>query len=172
MDDRKPSPPAKLTAADKEARRKLAIRKVLDGRTQADVADFLGVHPVTVAKWMAAYRTGGDEAVAAKPIPGRPRFLTDDQEAEVRSWLLQKPTAFGFRTDLWTAARVAQLIRDRLGVAFHPSYLREWLSKRGYSPQKPIRRAKQQDPVAIDAWLGQGYPAVQKKSPTTKPTSS
>jgi transposase len=161
----------KLTAADKAARRRLAIRKVLDGRTQADVADFLGVHPVTVAKWMRAYRSGGDAAVAAKPVPGRPRFLTDEQEAEVRSWLLQKPSAFGFRTDLWTAARVAQRIRDRLGVAFHPSYLREWLSKRGYSPQKPARRAKQQNPQAIDAWLGRGYPAIQKKSPTKEPTS-
>ena len=168
MEDAKP----KLTAAEKEARRKLAIRKVLAGRTQADVADFLGVHPVTVAKWMKAYRAGGDAAVAAKPIPGRPPFLTDGQEAEVRSWLLRKPTEFGFRTDLWTAARVAQLIRDKLGVRFHPSYLREWLSKRGYSPQKPARRARQRNPQAIDAWLGQGYPALQKKSPPTGRTSS
>ena len=93
-------------------------------------------------------------------------------KANCRSSLLAKPTDFGFRTDLWTAARVAQLIRDRLGVAFHPSYLREWLSKRGYSPQKPARRAKQRDPVALDTWLGQGYPAVQKKSPATGRTSS
>jgi transposase len=167
MDERKP----KLTAGAKEARRKLAIRNVLGGRSQADVADFLGVHPVTVAKWMAAYRAGGDDALAAKPVPGRPRFLTPDQEAEVRSWLRAKPTDFGFRTDLWTAARVAQLVRDRLGVAFHPSYLREWLTKRGYSPQKPMRRAKQRDPVALDRWLADEYPALQKKSPRRTPTS-
>ncbi len=167
-----PTPPPKLTAAEKEARRKLASRKVLDGRTQADVADFLGVHPVTVAKWMKAYRDGGEASLAAKPVPGRPRFLSDEQEAEVRSWLLKKPTAFGFRTDLWTAARVAQLIRDKLGVAFHPNSLREWLTKRGYSPQKPARRPKQRNPQVIDAWLGQAYPALQKKSPPRKPTSS
>ncbi len=167
-----PTPPPKLTAAEKEARRKLASRKVLDGRTQADVADFLGVHPVTVAKWMKAYRDGGEASLAAKPVPGRPRFLSDEQEAEVRSWLLKKPTAFGFRTDLWTAARVAQLIRDKLGVAFHPNSLREWLTKRGYSPQKPARRPKQRNPQVIDAWLGQAYPAIKKKSPTRTPTSS
>ena len=168
MDEHEP----KLTAATKEARRKLAIRNVLDGWSQADVAAFLGVHPVTVAKWMAAYRSGGDDALAAKPVPGRPRFLTPEQEAEVRSWLLKKPTDFGFRTDLWTAARVAQLIRDRLGVAFHPSYLREWLTKRKFSPQKPARRAKQRDPVALDRWLADEYPAVQKKSPRRRPISS
>ncbi len=166
-----PTPKPKLTAAEKEARRKLAIRKVLSGRTQADVADFLGVHPVMVAKWMKAYRDGGEQAVAAKPVPGRPRFLTAEQEAEVRGWLLKKPTDFGFRTDLWTAARVAQLIRDRLGVTFPPSYLREWLSKRGYSPQKPLRRPKPRNPQVIDAWLGQAYPAIQKKSPPSTPTS-
>jgi transposase len=120
---------------------------------------------------MAAYRAGGDGALTAKPVPGRPRFLTPDQEAEVRSWLLRKPTEFGFRTDLWTAARVAGLIRDRLGVTFHPSYLREWLSRRGYSPQKPVRRARQRDPVALDRWLADEYPALQKKS-RTAPTSS
>jgi len=165
-----PTPP--LTAAAKEARRKLAVRNVLDGRTQADVADFLGVHPITVAKWMARYRAGGDDALAAKPVPGRPRFLTDEQEAEVRGWLLQKPTAFGFRTDLWTAARVAQLIRDRLGVHFHPSYLREWLTKRRFSPQKPVRRAKQRNPVEIGRWLSDEYPVLKKKSPRATPTSS
>jgi transposase len=167
MDEHKP----KLTAGAKEARRRLAIRNVLCGWSQADVAAFLGVHPVTVAKWMAAYRAGGDDALTAKPVPGRPRFLTPEQEAEVRSWLLRKPTEFGFRTDLWTAARVAQLIRDRLGVGFHPGYLREWLTKRGCSPQKPMRRAKQRDPVALDRWLAAGYPAAQKKSPRSTPTS-
>ena len=131
----------------------------------------VGVHAVTVAKWMRAYRAGGDDALATKPTPGRPPFLTDAQEAEVRAWLHKKATDFGFRTDLGTAARVAQLIRDKLGVTFHPSDLREWLSKRGYSPQKPIRRAKQRDPVAIDSWLGQGYPAIQKKSPPGRRTS-
>ena len=168
MDDRKPT----FTAAEKEARRKLAIRKVLDGRTQADVADFLGVHPVTVAKWMKAYRAGGEDALAAKPAPGRPRFLTDEQEAQVRGWLLQKPRAFGFRTDLWTAARVAQLIRDRFDVHFHPNYLREWLTRRRFSPQKPARRAKQQQPAAIDRWLSDEYPMLKKKSPPRGHTSS
>ena len=89
----------KLTAGETEARREPAVREVPDGRTQADVADFLGVHVVTVAEGRKAYRDGGAEGVAAKPVPGRPRFLSDEPEAEVRGWLLKKPTAFGFRTD-------------------------------------------------------------------------
>jgi transposase len=68
-----PTPKPNLTAADKEARRKLAIRKVLSGRTQADVADFLGVHAVTVSKWMKAYRDGGEASLADKVVA----FLRD-----------------------------------------------------------------------------------------------
>jgi transposase len=152
-----------LTQAAKEARRKLAVRNVLDGWTQANVAQFLGVHPVTVAKWMARHRADEEKGLDAKPVPGRPRFLTPKQETEVLGWLTQKPSEFGFRTDLWTAARVAQLIQKRLGVQFHPGYLREWLSARNHSPQKPKRRAKQKNDAEISRWLKEDYPALKKK---------
>jgi transposase len=158
--------------ADQEARRRLAVRKVSEGWPAADVADFLGVHVETVRKWVRAHRAGGDDALAGTPHPGRKPFLTPEQEEEALGWLTRKPTEFGFRTDLWTAARVAQLIRERFGVAYHPNYLREWLTRRRHTPQKPARRAKQRDPVAIDRWLADEYPAVQKKSPPTTPTSS
>jgi transposase len=164
---------SKGTAAELEARRRLAVRKVNDGWAQRAAAEFLGVHPVTVAKWMARFRAGGEDGGrAATPTPGRPRFLTPAQEAEVLGWLAEKPTAHGFRTDLWTARRVAHLIRERFGVAFHPHYLREWLSKRGYTPQKPARRAKQRNPEAVAGWLKADWPRIQKKRRRTTPTSS
>src|SRR5262245_55149079 len=159
------------TRAGLEARRRLAVRKVGEGRPPADVADFLGVHAETVRKWVRAHRAGGDEGLAGKPHPGRQPFLTPGQQAEALAWLARKPTEVGFRTDLWTAARVAQLIRERFGVAYHPGYLREWLAKRRHSPQKPARRAKQRDPVEIDRWLAEDYPAVKKKSRRSGPTS-
>lgn len=157
--------------AGQEARRRLAVQKVSEGRSAADVADFLGVHVETVRRWVRAHRAGGAAALAGTPHPGRKPFLTPEQQAEALGWLTRKPTEFGFRTDLWTAARVARLIRERFGVAYHPGYLREWLSKRRHTPQKPARRAKQRDPVAIDRWLTDEYPAVQKKLPRTAPTS-
>jgi transposase len=160
------------TAAELEARRRTAVAKCNDGWTQAAVADFLGVHPVTVAKWMARYRRAGTSGLAAKPTPGRPRFLTADQERQVRAWLADQPTAHGFRTDLWTARRVADLIRQKFEVVFHPRYLREWLRKRNYTPQKPARRARQQNPVEIDRWLKDDWPRIEKKSRRTTPTSS
>jgi transposase len=152
-----------------EARRRLAVQKVDDGWGQADVADFLGVHPVTVNKWVRAHRAGG---LAGKPHPGRRPFLTAEQERQVLGWLGEKPTAHGFRTDLWTARRVADLIRARFGVAYHPNYLRAWLARRGYSPQKPARRARERDPAAVERWRAEDWPRIQKKRRPTAPTSS
>ena len=163
---------SKGTAAELEARRQSAVARVNEGWAQKDVAAFLGVHRVTVAKWVARHRTDKDDGLKAKPTPGRPRFLTPAQERKVLGWLAESPTKHGFDTDLWTARRVAELIHTTFGVRFHPNYLREWLSKRGYSPQKPVRRAKPRNPMAIDSWLGQGDPAVRKKSPPTGRTSS
>ncbi len=162
----------KQSRADQEGRRRTAVRKVAEGRSAADVADFLGVHAETVRRWVREHKAGGDAGLAGTPHPGRRPFLSPEQEAEALGWLTRKPTDFGFRTDLWTAARVAQLVRDKFGVAYHPSYLREWLTKRRHTPPKPARRAKQRDPVALGRWLADEYPAAQKKSRPTTPTSS
>lgn len=155
-----------------EARRRAAVRRVDEGWAQKDVASFLGVHPVTVAKWVARHRAGGDNGLKAKPTPGRPRFLTAAQERKVLTWLTESPTKHGFRTDLWTARRVAELIVQKFGVRFHPNYMREWLAARNYTPQKPTRRARQRDQVAIDRWVTEDWPRIQKRRGTNTPTSS
>jgi transposase len=163
---------SKGSASTLEALRRLAVQQVLSGQTQAAVAKVLGVHPVTVAKWVARHRAEGDAGLLAKPTPGRPRFLTPQQDQQVRTWLAQKPTAHGFPTDLWTARRVAELIRRKFGVEFHPNYLREWLARRGYSPQRPARRARQRNDEDIVPWVANDWPRIQKKPATRRPTSS
>jgi transposase len=163
---------SKGSAAELEARRRLAVQRVSEGWKRADVAAFLGVHPETVGEWVRAHRAGGDAALAAKPHPGRTPFLTPGQEKQVLGWLGDKPTAHGFRTDLWTARRVAELIRRHFGVRFHPHDLREWLTKRSHTPQKPARRAKQRDQAAIDRWLKTDWPRIKKRPGGGRPTSS
>lgn len=163
---------SKGSAAELEARRRLAVQRVAEGWKRTDVAAFLGVHPETVGEWVRAHKAGGDAALAAKPHPGRKPFLTPDQERQVLGWLADPPTRHGFRTDLWTARRVAHLIEKRFGVRFHPHYLREWLAKRDYTPQKPARRAKQRDDAAIDRWVKEDWPRIQKRPGGRRPTSS
>jgi transposase len=160
------------TATEKEARRRLAVQRVGEGWSQQAVAEFLGVHPVTVNKWVRAHRAAGDDGLKATPHPGRAPFLTNHQQQLVLGWLARKPSDFEFPTDLGTARRVAELIRQKFGVEYHPNYLREWLTKRGYSPQKPITRAKERKPEAIAQWVRADWARIQKKRPTSGRTSS
>ena len=160
------------TAAEKEARRRMAVQRVADGWSQKDVAAFLGVHPVTVGKWVRAHRADPDAGVAGKPHPGRTPFLSAAQQGQVLGWLAQKPTAHGFPTDLWTARRVADLIRQKLGVEYHPGYLREWLAKRECTPQKPATRPRERDLTGVGRWRAEDGPAIPKRGSTTAPTSS
>ena len=160
------------TRAEQEVRRRLAVTRVGEGWSSTDTAAFLGVHVETVRKWVRKHKAGGADGLSGMPHPGRRPFLTPEQQAEALGWLARKPTELGFRTDLWTAARVAQRIEEKFGVTYHPNYLREWLTKRRHTPQKPARRAKQRNPAALDRWLADEYPAAQKKSPPTAPTSS
>ena len=163
---------SKGSAAELESIRQRAVQAVLEGQSQAAVARAFGVHSVTVAKWMARHRQGGKAGLKAKPTSGRPRFLTAEQDQQVRIWLSQKPTPHGFATDLWTARRVAELIRRRFDIAFHPNYLRAWLTQRGYSPQRPARRARQRNEATIAGWVANDWPRIQKKRATPRPTSS
>lgn len=162
---------SKGTAAELEQRRRLAVQRVAEGWTQRAVAAFLGASERAVGRWVAAHRADGCDGLKARPYAGRPR-LSPGQDLQVLAWLWRPATDFGFPSALWTARRVAQLIADRLGVAFHPDYLREWLRARGYTPQKPETQARERDQAAIDRWVAEDWPRLQKKPKRKVPTSS
>ena len=82
------------------------------------VARILGVRPSSLHRWRRMARQAG--GLAARPAPGRSRRLTDLQLAQLERLLRQGATAHGFPNQLWTSARVAQLIRRHFGVAYHP----------------------------------------------------
>ena len=160
------------SAGELERRRRLAVARVEEGYTQVAVAAFLGVHPVTVNGWVAAAHREGLGALTAKPTPGRPRKLTPRQEAAVLSWVAQSPTAFGYPDELWTSKRLARLIKERLGVRFNSNYLVAWLTQRKQSAQKPAKRALEQDGAAVQKWVAEDWPRLQKKPAKRRPGSS
>jgi transposase len=151
-------PPATL-----EYRRRLAVRRVHDGHSTRAVAEFLDVDPSSVRRWLAASRRGGAAGLAARPVPGRPPKLTPTQEKVACRWLADNPLEHGFATELWSAPRLAQLIRQEFGIRFHPDYLTAWLRRRGYTPQKPRRVHRERDGGAIAGWLATDWPRIKKR---------
>jgi len=152
------------TPADLERRRFLATQRVLEGYSAEEVADFLGVDPSSVFRWVAAFRQHGAAGLAAQPIPGRPATLTVTQEKIVRGWLADNPTDHGFPTELWTASRLALLIDEEWGISFHPHYLSAWLRQRGYSPQLPRCVPRERDDDKIARWLAEDWPRIKRKA--------
>ena len=150
------------TAAELERRRLLAVDRVRSGYTHQEVADFLGVRRTSVTRWMATYRKLGRRGLKAKPHPGRTPKLTREQEREVLSWFSRSPTEFGWATELWTAPRVATLIRRKFRVKFHPRYVNHWLARRRITPQKPTRQARERNERGIRRWLREEWPRIKK----------
>lgn len=160
------------SAQELEQRRVLAVRRVNEGYSQKEVAAFLGVHPVTVSGWVRVARQAGSlDALRAKPTSGRPRKLSGRQERTVLGWVAKPPARFGFANDLWTAGRLAALIAQRWGVGFNAHYLAAWLRAREHSPQRPEQPALERDEVAIERWVADDWPRLQKKPKMSTLTS-
>ena len=150
------------TSTELERRRRLAVRRVRAGYTQQEVALFLEVHPNSVQRWMRAYRQGGMRELKAKPTPGRPPRLTPSQEQAVLQWFRKSPREFGFPTELWTGARVVELIRRKFRKTFHPHYVIEWLAQRRITSQKPERQARERNAREVRRWLREEWPRIKK----------
>jgi transposase len=146
-----------------EYRRCLAVQRVCEGYSSEEVADFLGVDPSSVRRWVAAFRSHGAAALAARDVPGRPPKLTTTQEKIVLRWLGDNPSDYGFANELWTAQRLVQLIDQEWGIEFNPHYLCHWLRRHGCTPQKPRRAPRERDDEAIALWLAKDWPRIKKK---------
>jgi len=145
-----------------ERRRLRAIQLSGDGFGPGEIAARLGVDRRSVHRWLAAYRDHGVEALAPRPVPGRPSKLSPKQRETLARLLLDGATAFGYPTDLWTSRRVADLIRRRLRVTYHAHHVSRLLRSLGFSPQKPERRARERDEAAIRGWVRAQWPRVKK----------
>ena len=159
------------TAAHLEARRRRAADLLADGMSLAEVARRVGADVSSVKRWKRALRVGGDDALAAKPHPGRPSKLSVDQKQRLALILRAGPLAAGFRTDLWTTRRVAEVIRQRFGVGYHPDHVGRLLHALGFTRQKPQRRARQRDEAAIERWRCEDWPRIKKRAADGKLSS-
>jgi transposase len=159
------------SAAELEARRLRAVDLLRDGKSNTEVARLIGVDVSSVKRWKRAAAQGGNNALAAKPNRGRPPRLTPEQKQELAQIVRVGPLAAGFRTNLWTCRRVAQVIRERFGVQYHRDHVGRVLHALGFTQQKPQRRATQRDEAAIEAWRKHGWRRVKKRADETKLSS-
>jgi transposase len=155
-----------------EGRRRQALALLDDGLSLNAVARRLGCAPSSVMRWRNVVRRQGARGFEVRTSPGRPPKLTARQRRQLVRLLLQGPLAQGYRTDLWTTARVAEVIQRHFGIRYHPDHVGRLLHALDWSPQKPERRALQRDDAAIARWKRTDWPRVKKTPRGWGPTSS
>lgn len=143
------------------------------GKSQAEVAQALGVSAQSASQWYRLWNEGGREALVGTQRAGRLPRLSDEQLAGVVRALEKGPRAHGFPTDLWTIARVAQVIEEVTGV--HYGVTQTWTILRerlGWTRQRPARRALERDDKAIANWVAKEWPRIKKAPGAGAPGSS
>jgi transposase len=155
----------KLDHKTLEALRYRAIAAVQNGEHPEDVAATLGMARGTLYMWLAKFREGGKKALAAKPVPGRPRKLSAAQMQQVYRWVSGgDPRQYQFEFALWTRELVAVLIRRNFGVSLSLVSVGRLLKVLGLSVQRPLWRAWQQDLQAVDRWKREEFPAIKAEA--------
>lgn len=151
--------------------RRMAVEMVEDGDSVEEVAGFLGITQRSVWRWLRAWNSGGQAALASSPRSGRPPKLTAEAAASLLSWLDRSPCEFGFLTERWTARRLASVLLRERAICMNHRYLNDWLARHDITPQLPQRVPRERDDAKVAAWAAEQWPRIKKKCAGGTPPS-
>ena len=157
-----------LTAEARTELKRVAVRLYKKDKSKSSIARKLGLRRSTVNSWILNYeKTGkvnGKECKRGKPI-GVGRHLTPAQEDRIKQDIIdQTPDQLKLSFALWSADAVKQLIKQYFLVDMPIRTVREYLYRWGFTPQRPLKKAYEQQPKAVQAWLDDTYPAIKAKA--------
>ena len=144
----------------------MAVERVQEGEASSAVIASYGFCRTTIYKWLRKVRRGGrgDPLLSSKGT-GRPPKLTGKQMRQVFRWINGKdPRQYGFDFGLWTRQIVAALIAERFGIELSLGSVGKLLANLNLTPQKPLQRAYERDPAAIEAWKRKIYPQLAARA--------
>jgi len=146
-----------------EERRLTGGRLLKAGKlSQAEIARELGVSRATVSDWAKKVKAAGIRGLRKRIAKGGTSKLTKEQKQRLKRLLDRGALAHGFSTDRWTLQRVYELIQQEFKVSYHPNYLNRLLENLGFSPQKPLPNAIEQERELVQAWMEQDFPRLKK----------
>ena len=148
--------------------RKNIIRLLKDGKSGREIAKLLDVSEGHVSNTKKAYEKEGIAGIKAKTRGRRKgdcRKLTPEQEQKIRQTIIDKnPEQFKIPGCMWTRKNIAELIRQVYGLALPLSTLGYYLSRWGFSVQRPSKRSYKQDEKKIDEWLNVEFPGISERA--------
>jgi transposase len=156
----------KMSKEAQEVLRVKVVRAVEEGMPQVEAVRVFDVSRAAVAKWMKRYREGGEGALRGDRR-GRPRKsrLVGWQAAAIVNIVTDRtPDQVKMDFMLWTRQAVANLIERKFGLRLSVWTVGRYLKRWGFTPQRPMQRALEQDPKAVRRWLEEEYPAIRREA--------
>ena len=148
-----------------EEMRLAAVKRVERGESPEAVATGLGINRRTIYRWLSSYHYGGADGIKAKPIPGAPRKLDSTQMEKLsRTVRTENPLQLEFEFALWTLSMIREWIRREFGVKLSEVSVGRLMKRLGFSPQRPLYRAWQQNPTLVKAWQEHEYPQIAARA--------
>ena len=158
----------KLTPQVQAELRRRAVAIVDAGKSRQVAADAVGVSRRFVGKWLAARDRAGDAGLDGGKRGRRPgeQMVLDAKVAErIRRKIADKcPDQLKLPFALWTREAVRDLILKETGVRLSLQAVSNYLARWGMTPQRPARRAKEQDAAAVQQWLTKTYPGIMRRA--------
>jgi transposase len=148
-----------------ETIRRMAVRRVHEGEAPSTVIKSYGLCRTSIYRWLRAEQAGGMEALRSRQHPGPVPTLTDKQKQQVRTWICGKdPRQYGFDFGLWTRHIVVDLIAQKFHKSLSVTSIGRLLAELQITPQKPLRRAYERDPEAVEKWKQVDYPKLRNRA--------
>ena len=160
LDTRRLSPDAQ------EQIRVRVVTAIRGGMTKSAAARAFGVSRTSIDTWLAKVARGNITSLRSKKR-GRPagsRLPAPQAATIVKQITDRTPDQLKLPFALWTREAVRDLIAQRTGVQVSVRTAGRYLKRWGFTPQKPLRRAYERDPVAVARWKAQEYPAIVKQA--------
>jgi transposase len=162
-------PPRDARCLSPEAQEDLRLRVVRalrGGMGKSVAARTFGVSRTSIDRWLKIVALGNITSLRSKPR-GRPkgtRLAPHEAATTVRLIVDRCPDQLRLPFALWTRAAVQQLLAERFGLEVSVWTVGRYLARWGLTPQKPLRRAYERDPLAVQRWLDEEYPAIEKQA--------
>jgi transposase len=159
----------RLSPAEREVLRLRVVAALESGKIEGyrQAAQVFGVSERSVGSWWRAYRRDGRQGLAVRRVarPGPQELISAEERGALFAAMADyTPEELLIGGPLWTRAAMVELVRMVTGVVITEQGVGAWLRRHGFTPQRPAKRAYEQQDDQVRAWLDREYPAIAARA--------